>query len=108
VKQPGQSIPDTLSYDHPRPQDTAEMGLPAAQPAYPATCELPDSSVDKGRPQDDATARERPLRTDRWRSGLRRRLRCRWSRLKPRSRVLSSSPWPAPFVPASRWTTSRS
>jgi serine/threonine protein kinase len=64
VKQPGQSIPDTLSYDHPRPQDTAEMGLPAAQPAYPATCELPDSSVDKGRPQDDATARERPLRTD--------------------------------------------
>ena len=64
MKQPGQSIPDTLSYDRPRPQDTAEMGLPAAQPAYPATCELPDSSVDKGRPQDDATARERPLRTD--------------------------------------------
>ena len=40
------------------------MGLPAAQPAYPATCELPDSSVDKGRQQDDATARERPLRMD--------------------------------------------
>ena len=64
MKQPGQSIPDTLSYDHPRPRDTAEMGLPAAQPAYPATCELPDSSVDKGRQQDDATARERPLRMD--------------------------------------------
>jgi len=39
------------------------MGLPAAQSAYPATCELPDSSVE-GRPQDAATARERPLRTD--------------------------------------------
>jgi eukaryotic-like serine/threonine-protein kinase len=60
VKQPGQSIPDTLSYDRPRPQEGASPS--AAQPGYPATSVLPDSPV--GRGGAPATARERPVRMD--------------------------------------------
>ncbi len=62
MKQPGQNIPDTLSYDRPRSQEGAGVAPPAAQPDYPATSVLPDSPIDKG--HDGATARERPLRTD--------------------------------------------
>ena len=62
MKQPGQSSPDTLSYNRPRPEEGAGVSPPAAHPDYPATAVLPD------RPSDQvhapATARERPLRTD--------------------------------------------
>jgi serine/threonine-protein kinase len=61
VKQPGQSDPDTLSYDRPRPQDGAGKQPPAD---YPATAVLPDSPVEGGSTEDGATARVRPLRTD--------------------------------------------
>jgi serine/threonine-protein kinase len=64
VKQPGQSIPDTLSYDRPRPQDGAGKRPPGAQPDSPATALMPESRTDEHRAPDDATARERPLRTD--------------------------------------------
>jgi serine/threonine-protein kinase len=66
VKQPGQSIPDTLSYDRPRPQEGASASPPAAQPDYPATSVLPENpaDADAGRAQDPGTARERPLRMD--------------------------------------------
>ena len=60
MKQPGQSSPDTLSYDRPRSQDDAGK-RPSAD--YPTTSELPGSPVvDEVRAP--ATARERPLRTD--------------------------------------------
>jgi serine/threonine-protein kinase len=59
---PGQSIPDTLSYDRPRPQEGAGVSPPAAQPDYSATSVLPESPVDEGRAPP--TARERPLRMD--------------------------------------------
>jgi serine/threonine-protein kinase len=62
VKQPGQSIPDTLSYDRPRPEEGAGVSPSAAQPDYPATAVLPDRPGDQG--HAPATARERPLRTD--------------------------------------------
>ena len=62
MKQPGQSIPDTLSYDRPRPQEGASVSPLAAQPDYAATSVLPDSSVDQG--HAPATAHERPLRMD--------------------------------------------
>ena len=64
MKQPGQKIPDTLSYDRPRPQDGAGKAPPAAQPDYPATALMPESHTDEHRAPDDATARKRPLRTD--------------------------------------------
>jgi Protein kinase domain len=61
VKQPGQSDPDTLSYDRLRPQDRAGKQPPAD---YPATAVLPDDPVEGGSTEDGATARVRPLRTD--------------------------------------------
>jgi serine/threonine-protein kinase len=60
MKQPGQSSPDTLSYDRLRPQDRAGKQPP---PGYPTTSELPGSPVvDEVRAP--TTARVRPLRTD--------------------------------------------
>ena len=59
MKQPGQSDPDTLSYDRPRPQDGVGKQPPAD---YPATAVLPDDPGDQDRAP--ATARVRPLRTD--------------------------------------------
>jgi serine/threonine-protein kinase len=61
VKQPGQSDPDTLSYDRPQPQDRAGKQPPAD---YPTTSVLPDGPVEGGSTEDGATARVRPLRTD--------------------------------------------
>jgi serine/threonine-protein kinase len=61
VKQPGQSDPDTLSYDRPRPQDRAGKQPPAD---YPTTSVLPDGPVEGDSTEDGATARVRPLRTD--------------------------------------------
>ena len=63
MKQPGQSIPDTLSYDRARPQEGSSPVPPAPQPDYPATSVLPENPADAGRTQD-ATGRERPIRMD--------------------------------------------
>jgi serine/threonine-protein kinase len=66
VKQPGQSIPDTLSYDRSRPQEGAGLSPPAAQPDYLTTSVLPENPAgsDAGRAQDPGTGRERPIRMD--------------------------------------------
>ena len=61
MKQPGQSDPDTLSYDRPRPQEGVGKQPPAD---YPTTAVLPDGLVEGGGTEDGATARVRPLRTD--------------------------------------------
>jgi serine/threonine protein kinase len=64
VNKPGQGGSDTLSYNRPVPLDGAGKPSSASRPEYPITSVLPDNLAENGRASDDATARERPDRTE--------------------------------------------